>query len=437
MELPPDATPDDDMLSSVQRERALSTVTLFMALKVVQDCTTIATWPQLLKKLYGGNVALAATAAATTSSLCGVAELVVSPLVGTLSDQFGRRAFFFIGPVANVVVSLLQIRFQQSIPVAFLQRVASQSLSTVSGSTLCLAAISDCASGDQLSSALGSLGSFTGLGVIVGPLLTTVIMRPFAESRHVAVSFAVRAAVSAFAVLYIAVRMPETLPLSKRRPARLSTANPLNFLRLFAGGGVGGSRRTLRRLCAAIGIASLMEGKMTNDTVMLTLRENVGFSSNMVNTYLSLWGAACFASGRWFVKFLIKYFGPRRFTDFSLSMVGAGYSVLGLFHRPWAVWTNLVLISPGMANLCTVALKSEATAHATGEEVDMGKGEFAAAVSSLRAFAFVIAPTVWGRVYALLLRSGRPPSFALIAVGLVGAIVPVLIHRSVPDKQWI
>lgn len=86
-------------------------------------------WPLLLKDLYGGNLALAAAAAATTSSICGMVELLVTPAVGNLSDRFGRRAFFMIGPFVNVLVSLLQIRYQRSVPVAFVQRIVGQSLS--------------------------------------------------------------------------------------------------------------------------------------------------------------------------------------------------------------------------------------------------------------------------------------------------------------------
>ena len=57
-------------------------------------------------------------------------------------------------------------------------------------------------------------------------------------------------------------------------------------------------RSTLRRLCAAISVGSLMEGKMTSDVLMLTLRENVGFASTMINNYLSALGLLTFISGR-------------------------------------------------------------------------------------------------------------------------------------------
>ena len=46
------------------------------------------------------------------SSCCGVIELALNPLVGTFSDAFGRKVFFYLGPLANGVLAVLQVRYQ-------------------------------------------------------------------------------------------------------------------------------------------------------------------------------------------------------------------------------------------------------------------------------------------------------------------------------------
>jgi DHA1 family tetracycline resistance protein-like MFS transporter len=419
--------PEGDALTEAERSTATKAVVIYMALKVIQDTTTTSVWPLLLKDLYGGDVALATTAAATMSSLCGVVELFVNPIVGNLSDAFGRKAFFFLGPVANVVLSVLQIRFQTSIPMAFAQRVICQSLSTVSGSTIGSAVLSDVVSGNKYSEALGKLASFAGVGVIIGPLLSGALMTRFPEHQHVAVAFGVRVAVSASTVAYLALCLPETLPKSKRRPFSLAGVNPFGFLKLFTTGSA-----TFRKLCVACGCCSMVEGKMTTDTVMVLLRENVGFSSNQVTSYLTSWGVACFFSGQVLVKQLIKVLGPRGFTDFTLCTNIFSNCLLGLVSAPWAVWGHVVSLAPGINNLCGVAMKSQATAHAVAG--GMGKGEFSAALSSLRALAFVIAPTCWGRIYSWCTRSGHYPGLALVVAAIIGAALPAAIHRSVGDQ---
>ena len=107
------------------------------------------------------------------------------------------------------------------------------------------------------------------------------------------------------------------------------------FLALFRSGG------TLSTLAAANGIASMCEGKMTTDTVMVLLRENVGFNPAQVTNYLTGWGVACYISGRYLVARVIKLTGPRRFTDFAMTTNAAANILLGLVPRPWAVWTHV------------------------------------------------------------------------------------------------
>jgi hypothetical protein len=50
----------------------------------------------------------------------------------------------------------------------------------------------------------------------------------------------------------------------------------------------------------------------------------------------------------------------------------------------------------------------QATAHATGPAISMGRGEFAAALSSTRALMVVLGPTLWGRTYTLRAAALRP-----------------------------
>ena len=57
-------------------------------------------------------------------------------------------------------------------------------------------------------------------------------------------------------------------------------------------------------------------------------------------------------------------------------------------------------------------------------------------VSTQRAVAFVLAQTVWGAVYAACVRTGRPPGYGLMAAGLVGAVLPAVLHRTVSAKDW-
>jgi DHA1 family tetracycline resistance protein-like MFS transporter len=266
------------------------------------------------------------------------------------------------------------------------------------------------------------------MGVIIGPLISGSLVRLFGAQNQVVVSFAARAAIAGATVLFLALRLEETLPPESRRPFTLDGVNPLGFLRLFRGSS------TLRRLAIANGLSSMAEGKMTSDVNMAYIRNDVGFGPGLVTGYLTSWGVACFLSGKYLVRSIVKKIGPRRFTDISMGMTALSYWVLGLFPQGWAVWSNVALLTPGINNLAAAAIKSQAAAHAIAG--GMGKGEFSASMASLRAVAFFLAPTLWGSIYAACVRAGQPPGFALVSAGLVGAALPALIHRSISAEDW-
>ena len=43
---------------------------------------------------------------------------------------------------------------------------------------------------------------------------------------------------------------------------------------------------------------------------------------------------------------------------------------------------------------------------------------------------------IWGYFDAQCVRTGRPPGYALMAAGLVGAVLPAVLHRTVSAKDW-
>jgi DHA1 family tetracycline resistance protein-like MFS transporter len=411
-----------------QADRAMRAVMIYMALKVTADCATTSVWPLLLRDTLHGNIVLATTTAATMSSACGLAEVLMNPVVGKLSDRFGRKAFFFLGPLANCITSLLQIRYRRSIGICYLQRICSQTLSTVSGSTIGTATLADIVSGDRLTGALGQVGSWAGLGVIIGPLISGGLTILVGVENQIVVGYCVRAAVSGATVIFLALRLDETLPVEKRRPFALSGVNPFGFLKLFRGSG------TLRRLVMAHGFSCMCEGKMTSDTCMAWLMGPVALQPSGVTAYLTGWGVACYASGAHLVHFFLDTIGPRRFTDLAMTTNALAHLLLGLVARPWVVAGYVALLTPGINNLAAAALKSQATKHAVAQ--GFGKGEFAAALASLRALAFVVAPTLWGRVYAGCANAGWSPGLAISAAGCLGAVLPGLLHRSISAQAW-
>ena len=93
----------------------------------------------------------------------------------------------------------------------------------------------------------------------------------------------------------------------------------------------------------------------------------------------------------------------------------------------------IVVIIIMIVDYCIIMIR---TSWLTDWPAAAANREFSAAMASLRAVAFFLAPSLWGSIYAACVRAGRPPGLALVGAGLVGALLPAMIHRSISAEDW-
>lgn len=207
-------------------------------LQSVQVCSCIQAEPVLFANTYNGDMSGAVKTMALSSSCAGLAEFLLNPFVGKMSDAQGRRRFFLIGPTFNSIVSLLVVAFPTNLPLLFVARFMGNALNTVSGSVISATTLSDVSSGKKLAMNLAELWSYAGLGVIVGPFIGGKLMAATGSARSVYMLKAVLAMMQ-FAHAYTMI--PETLATDDRKPFEASGVNPLAFTKLFQAGSPGES----------------------------------------------------------------------------------------------------------------------------------------------------------------------------------------------------
>ena len=167
------------------------------------------------------------------SAGAGLAEFFLNPILGRLSDRIGRKAFLIMSPLVNLILKLM-VYFTngRSLLWVALDRIVAGAATTVGGSTTCLASLSDVLSGDELAGAVGNLGSYAGLGVLLAPLISGNLLATTQKVRHV---FLFGALVAAFQLVYNLLFFEETLEEKKRKPMDWSRCNPFSFLKIFTG----------------------------------------------------------------------------------------------------------------------------------------------------------------------------------------------------------
>ena len=64
----------------------------------------------------------------------------------------------------------------------------------------------------------------------------------------------------------------------------------------------------------------------------------------------------------------------------------------------------------------------------------MGRGEYSAAFANMRALTVTVGPLIFGNVYAYSKQSGLGGGIPWYLAGLIGCVVPLLLHESVSDQ---
>jgi DHA1 family tetracycline resistance protein-like MFS transporter len=198
-------------------------VTVFI--DILAFAVIIPSTPFLMAELTGLPLREVTPWGGYLTAVYAVMNFVTQPILGNLSDRFGRRPILLIS-MGMLSIDFLIMGFAHSLWLLFIGRI----LSGLSGATHSTAAayIADTTEADERAQAFGMLGAAFGLGFILGPViggyLTTIDPRApfFAAAGLAAVNFA-----------YGSLVLPESLSRENRRKFDWRRANALGAFRHF------------------------------------------------------------------------------------------------------------------------------------------------------------------------------------------------------------
>jgi len=149
-------------------------------------------------------------------------QFIMGPVIGNLSDRFGRRPVLLIA-LAGLTANFLLLAVAETLPLLFLGQV----LSGVFGGTIgtCQAAIADMTAKEDRAHNFSLIGAAFGLGFIIGPALGG-LLGEFGERMP----FIAAACLTTGSFIFGWFVFPDTLPLEHRRPFDWRRANPLGAL---------------------------------------------------------------------------------------------------------------------------------------------------------------------------------------------------------------
>src|SRR5688572_29093688 len=145
-------------------------------------------------------------------------QFFASPILGVLSDQFGRRPVILLS-LAGSAAGFVVIGLAPSVGWLFVARIISGM--TAGALTACNAYVADVTPSGRRAKGFGLMGAAFGLGLVIGPAFGGIL-----GEIHLRLPFFVAAALAAMNLIYGAIVLPESLPIEQRRKFELRRANP-------------------------------------------------------------------------------------------------------------------------------------------------------------------------------------------------------------------
>lgn len=180
--------------------------------------------PRLLMTIGGIDLSHAIGIGTWMGLAMAVASFVAAPVLGNLSDAFGRRRVLLMA-LAGLAVDYLLLATVGTLPLIFLGRV----LSGLFGGSYApaQASIADVTLPQDRARNFGFVGAAFGIGFVIGPAIGGLLTGFGTRAPFYAAS-----ALAALNFLYGLTVFPETLPPERRRPFTLGRANPLGSWRV-------------------------------------------------------------------------------------------------------------------------------------------------------------------------------------------------------------
>ncbi len=201
------------------RKPALIFIFFTLFLDILGIGLIIPILPKLVEKLQGGDIEAAAHTVGILASLYAAMQFVFAPILGSLSDRYGRRPVILVSLFGSALDYLL-LAFAPTIALFYVGRIVSGI--TGANITAASAYIADVSPPEKRAANFGIIGAAFGLGFIAGPALGG-----FLGSKDLRLPFLVAAGLTALNWLYGYFVVPESLAKGNRRNFSWARANPV------------------------------------------------------------------------------------------------------------------------------------------------------------------------------------------------------------------
>ena len=362
--------------------------------------------PKLVESFVDNDTARAAEIFGLFGTAWALMQFLFSPILGGLSDRFGRRPVVLLSNF-GLALDYVLMALAPSLIWLFIGRVIS-GITSASVSTA-YAYIADVTPPERRAAMFGKIGVAFGAGFILGPAVGGLL-----GGMDPRLPFWVAAALSFANTLYGLLILPESLPPDRRSPFRWKSANPIGALYLLR------SDRVLAGLSVANFLAQLAHVVLPS-VFVLYASYRYGWNATTVGLTLALVGICSMAVQGVAIGPIVRRLGERRALLLGLGSGAAGFLIYGVAPTGPLFWIGIpVMALWGVAGAAIQALMTQLVAPDQ-------QGQLQGATSSVQSVSQMLGPFLFTLTFAYFIGAQAPlklpgAPFLLAAALLVAAM---------------
>jgi DHA1 family tetracycline resistance protein-like MFS transporter len=338
----------------------------------------------------------------------GIANFFGSPILGALSDRFGRRPVLLIG-FCGLALNFFATALAPALWMLIAVRLVGGAMQ--SNIAVANAYVADITPPEERARRFGLLGAMFGVGFILGPVVGGLL-----GDIDLRLPFFVAGTLALLNCLYGFFVLPESLPHDKRRPFEWKRANPVAALKdLTALKGVG-------PLVVVLALSSLAQFILHTTWVLYTTFK-FGWGPQANGWSLFCVGLMSALVQGLLLKHLLKRLSPPRLAVLGLVSATLAFSAWGAATASWMMYAVIFANVLGFAAAAAMQSIVSNAADARTQGQTMG------AVGSLNSLTAVIAPVIGAPLLGLVSdlpagdwRIGMPYYFCAALTGLATLI---------------
>lgn len=395
-----------------KKEAALGFIFITLLIDIIGFGIIIPILPQLIQGLIHGTLSEASRYGGLLIFAYSFMQFLCSPIIGNLSDQFGRRPVLLFS-LFGFGIDYLFLAFAPTIAWLFVGRL----IAGVTGASITTgsAYISDISTPEKKAQNFGMIGAAFGLGFIIGPVLGGYLAH-----------FCVRAPFIGAAILtlinwlYGYFILPESLSKENRRPFEWKRANPIGSLKML------NKYPVIAGMVISITLIYIASHSVQTTWSYYTI-EKFHWSQTMVGNSLGVVGICVMIVQGFLIRKIILAIGQEKSVYIGLALYALGFVLFALASTTWMMFSFTAVYCLG--GIAMPSIQGIIATHVSPNE----QGELQGALTSLMSATSILGPLLMTNIFAYFTDKNAPyylPEAPFILSAVLTLVSAVLAFRN-------